>query len=346
MRKTRIAINGLGRVGRPLMKMMIESREFDLVAVNDLADIENIKYLLMYDSAYGRQEIDVKSAGGKIIVNGAEILYISEKDPAKLPWKDNDIDIVVECTGFFASAEKSKVHLAAGAKRVVVSAPFEGHGDNNENGAHDGTVIVGINENELKSCEISSNASCTTNSAAPVMQILHEGVGIEKAFLSTVHAYTSTQRLVDSPDGKDWRRGRAGSANIIPSTTGAAIAVTKAIPDLDGLFDGIAIRVPILTGSLVDLTFLAKRNTSVKEVNEILELAARSPRWEKTFCVTRDPIVSSDIVGDRHASIADLGFTRVVGGNFVKVLAWYDNEIGYVASLLEHVRAVSKFLQQ
>ncbi len=333
--KIKVAINGLGRIGRAFLKMALGRDELEVVAINDLADIENLAYLIRYDSAYGRSGLSVNTDGDKLDINDREIVYIKEKEPANLPWLKLDIDVVLESTGLFASPEKAKVHLAAGAKKVVVSAPFEGHHENGGNGGD--TILMGINEENLKSCNISSNASCTTNAASPVIQIMHEELGIEKALLSTVHAYTSSQRLVDAPDVKDWRRGRAGSANIIPSTTGAAIAVTKAIPVLRGLFDGIAMRVPIITGSLVDLTFLAKRKTSVEEVNKILREAAESARWKDLLEVTDDPLVSTDIIGNRHASIVDAGFTKVVGGDLVKILAWYDNEMGYTATLIEHV---------
>ncbi len=233
------------------------------------------------------------------------------------------------------------MHIAAGAKRVVVSAPFEGKHELVD-GVED-TVLMGINESNLRSCPVTSNASCTTNSASPVMQVLHETLGIEKAILSTVHAYTATQKLVDSPDAKDWRRGRAGAANLVPSTTGAAIAVTKAIPALAGKFDGIALRIPLVTGSLADLTFLAKRNTTVEEVNKLLSDAAATERWKKILSVTNEQLVSSDIIGDTHASIVDLSFTKVVGGNLVKVLAWYDNEAGYTFTLMEHVLATARY---
>jgi len=333
--KIRVAINGLGRIGRAFLKMALDKDELDIVAINDLADIENLAYLIRYDSAYGRSGLSVKTETGKLNINGKDILYLQEKEPVDLPWSKLGVDVVLESTGFFASPEKAKVHLTAGAKRVVVSAPFEGQHENG--GATGDTVLMGINEENLKKCPISSNASCTTNAASPVIQIMHEKIGISKAMLSTVHAYTSSQRLVDSPDAKDWRRGRAGSANIIPSTAGAAVAVTKAMPALDGLFDGIALRVPIITGSLVDLTFLSMRKTSVEEVNSILREAAASARWKNLLEVTDDPIVSTDIIGNRHASIVDAGFTKVVDGDLVKILAWYDNELGYTATLVDHV---------
>jgi glyceraldehyde 3-phosphate dehydrogenase len=340
--KKKIAINGFGRIGRAFLKLAIERPELEIVAINDLADIENIAYLLKYDSAYGRSGLRIKTAPGKLSVDGKDILYVSEKDPTALPWAKLGVDVVVESTGFFATPEKAKVHIAAGAKRVVVSAPFEGHHDLPQ-GVED-TVLMGINDQNLKTCTVSSNASCTTNASSPVIQVLHESIGIEKAMLSTVHAYTSTQRLVDSPDAKDWRRGRAGSVNIVPSTTGAAIAVTKAIPELEGLFDGVALRVPVITGSLSDITFIAKRDTTKEEVNDILMKASKEDRWKDILLASNEQLVSSDIVGETHASIVDLSFTKVVGGNLVKVLAWYDNEMGYTYTLVDHVIKTASYV--
>lgn len=337
MKKTRIAINGFGRIGRAFFKVAKDRPELDIVAINDLGDLENIAYLLKYDTVYGKSDFDIKVIDGEkseLHIDGKKIQFFNERDPLQLPWKDLDIDIVLESTGVFTSYEKSQVHLKAGAKRVVLSAPVK---DEPPEGIDGATVLIGINEDRLETCDISSNASCTTNAGSPLMQILSETVGIEKALLNTVHGYTATQSLVDAPNKKDFRKGRAGAANMIPSTTGAATAVTLALTELTGKFDGIAIRVPLLTGSLADITFLAKRKTTVEEVNDILRKAATEDRWKKVFSVTDEPIVSSDIVGDSHASIADLSFTRVVDGDLVKVLAWYDNEMGYTYALVEHV---------
>ena len=337
----RVAINGFGRIGRSFFKLAQEAEELSIVAVNDLGDLENLAYLLKYDSAYGVSPLDIKTRDGVLVVNGRETTFLSERDPGKLPWKQHGVDVVVEATGIFESFEKARVHLAAGAKRVVMTAPAK---DEPPEGLSGATVLMGINDGALKTCDISSNASCTTNAASPLMQILHESIGIEKAVLNTVHGYTATQSLVDAPaKGSDWRRGRAAAHNIVPSTTGAAIAVTKAIPDLAGAFDGIAIRVPVLTGSIVDVTFLAKRETSAEEVNDILKKAAADPRWRRVFTVTEEQLVSSDIVGSRFASVADLNFTRVIGGDLVKVLAWYDNEMGYTYALLDHVLATGRY---
>jgi glyceraldehyde 3-phosphate dehydrogenase len=343
---TKIAINGMGRIGRAFINLALERPEFDIVAVNDLGDIVNIAYLMKYDTAYGRSAftIEIKESDGKkyLIVNGKEIQVFSEKDPAKLPWGELGIGLVIEATGFFESYEKAKFHLDAGAKRVVVTSPVKGTPPEGIVGA---SILAGINEDKFANCQISSNASCTTNSVSPVIQILHETIGIEKAMLSTIHAYTGTQKLVDSPDAKDFRRGRAGAQNIVPSTTGAAIAVTEVITDLKGKFDGLAFRIPVITGSMSDVTFLAKRNTTVAEINSILKEAAKSERWNKVFAVTEDQLVSSDIIGQRIASIVDLGLTKVVDGNLVKVCAWYDNEMGYTSALVEHVAKMVSFIK-
>lgn len=340
--KIRIAINGLGRIGRAFFRTAYNHPELEIVAINDLDEPENLAYLLKYDTAYGRSNISVKAKknGGKqiLVIDSPQgektILLFNQKDPGLLPWKDLDIDIVVEATGAFASYEKSRAHLEAGAKRVVVTAPVK---DEPIGGIVGATVLVGINEEKLKICDISSNASCTTNAGGPLIAILDETIGVEKALLNTVHGYTSSQSLVDGTNKKDFRRGRAAAQNIVPSTTGAAVAVTKAFPPLKGLFDGIAIRVPIVVGSFVDVTFIAKKNTTAGEVNTIFKKAAKQERWKKIFSVTEEPLVSSDIIGSSYASIADLSFTLVVGGNLVKVLAWYDNEIGYAHTLMEHV---------
>jgi glyceraldehyde 3-phosphate dehydrogenase len=264
-----------------------------------------------------------------LIWDGKEVKFFSEKEPAKLPWNDLAIDVVVEATGLFTDYEKASAHIAAGAKRVVITAPAKGDG-----GA---TVLMGLNEDKFAGNQITSNASCTTNAASPVIAILDETIGIEKAILSTAHAYTASQSIVDGPSKKDMREGRAAAQNIVPTSTGAATAVTKAYESLAGKFDGIALRVPVVAGSIADITFIAKRPTTVEEVNEALRGAAVAPRWAGIFKTTDEKIVSSDIVGEPFASIADLGMTRVVDGNLVKVLAWYDNEMGYAESLVRHV---------
>jgi glyceraldehyde 3-phosphate dehydrogenase len=336
MKKIRVAINGFGRIGRAFVKVVKDRSDIEVVAINDLGDIKSFAYLLKYDTAYGVSPFDVSvnEKNNSIVIDGAEILYISEKDPAKYPWKAMDIDVVVESTGLFTSSEKANAHIIAGAKRVVVSAPIKDKEDSTVKGA---TILMAMNEDKLETCQITSNASCTTNAASPLMAILDESLGIEKAILNTVHGYTASQGLVDGPNKKDLREGRAAAQNIVPSSTGAAIAVTKALPQLAGKFDGISIRVPVVCGSIVDVTFISKKNTTAEEVNDILKKAGSTPRWNGIFTTTEEPLVSHDIIGNRHASIADLALTRVVDGNLVKVMAWYDNEMGYTYTLVEHV---------
>ncbi len=341
MKKIRVAINGAGRIGRAFYKVARQNPHIDVVAMNDLASIENIAYLLKYDTAYGISPFSVAVGTDKKTLtitdtDGApdSVQYISEKDPAALPWKELDIDVVVESTGLFTDYAKANAHITAGARKVVITGPVKGDAPAGIAGA---TVLMGINDDKIATCDITSNASCTTNAGSPLIAILNETIGIEKAVLSTVHGYTASQGIVDGPNKKDMREGRAAAQNIVPSSTGAAIAVTQALPELNGKFDGISLRVPVVVGSIVDVTFIAKRNTTVAEVNTILTTAAGEDRWKKSFTVTTEPLVSSDIVGNAHASIADLAFTRVVDGNLVKVLAWYDNEMGYTHTLVEHV---------
>ncbi len=333
MHTPKIAINGFGRIGRAFFKLAVASGEFDIVAVNDLGDKENLAYLLKYDSVYGQAHPDVLRA-----FEGVQ--FVQEKDPAQLPWAAMNIDVVVEATGVFTSYEKAKAHFTAGAKRIVISAPVKD--DPAAAGVDGATVLMGVNDDALKTCTITSNASCTTNAGSPLVGILDEAIGIEKAMLNTVHGYTATQRTVDGPSGKDPRRGRAAAVNIIPTSTGAAVATTQAHTQLSNKFDGIALRVPVPAGSIADVTFIAKRETTAEEVNDVLRTAAEQEKWQGLFAVTTDPLVSTDIIGNTHASIADLGMTRVVGDTLVKVLAWYDNEMGYANALVRHVLASSK----
>ncbi len=328
MERKKIAINGFGRIGRAFFKLAARRSELEVVAINDLGDKENLEYLLRYDSVYGKTSESIINA-----FQNAQ--FLQERDPAQLPWSSLDVDVVVESTGVFTSYEKSKVHLSAGAKRVVISAPVKD--DPAAAGVTGATILMGVNEERLATCQISSNASCTTNAGSPLIGILDAAIGIEKAMLNTVHGYTATQSVVDGPSGKDPRKGRAAAVNIIPTSTGAAVATTQAHTQLDGKFDGIALRVPVPAGSIADITFIAKRDTTVEEVNAALTNAAGNPLWSSVFGVTNEPLVSTDIIGDTHASIADLSMTRVVGGNLVKVLAWYDNEVGYANALVEHV---------
>jgi len=332
----KIAINGLGRIGRAFFKLAFERPEIEIVAVNDLGDLDNLAYLLKYDSVYGRypRKVQVDKNGGFLIVDDKKIKFLQEKDPLKLPWASLEIDVVVESTGVFETFEKASTHLTAGAKRVVVSAPCKDDDLSYKLGA---TAIVGVNDEDIKKAKITSNGSCTTNAVAPAMAILCETVGVKKAILNTTHAYTASQKIVDGPDAKDWRRGRAGAINLIPSTTGAAVTVSKVIKELNGLFDGISVRTPVAIVSLADITFVSNRPTSVEEINQIFKTAAFSPRWQGIFKVVEEQIVSSDLVGDVYPSIADLSFIKVIDGDLVKVLVWYDNEWGYAASLVQHV---------
>lgn len=338
----KVAINGFGRIGRTFFRMAHNHPDFEVVAINDLGDINNLAYLLKYDTVYGHAAFDVVVSEGALIVDGKKITFLSEKDPKSLPWRAQEIDIVIESTGFFASYELSKMHLEAGAKRVILSGPVSD--DPILAGTTGATVLMGVNEHDLSTSVITSNASCTTNATSPLIAILKEAIGIEKAILNTTHAYTASNTIVDGPSKKDFRSGRAGAQNIIPSSTGAAKATTLVHPELKGKFDGIAVRVPVAVGSIVDVTFIASRSTSAEEVNEALTKASLTDRWKHLFAVTTEPLVSSDIIGARFGSIADLDMTRVVDGNLVKVLAWYDNETSYTHTLIEHVAAVARLM--
>lgn len=332
----KIAINGFGRIGRAFFRAAYSMPGFDIVAVNDLTDTKTLAYLLKYDSVYGRYGKEVGAEDGTLTVDGTSIRVFAEKDPAQLPWKKLGVDVVVESTGFFTDGAKAKAHIDAGAKRVVITAPAKGSVP---------TLLVGVNDDQFKTAgEITCNASCTTNSVAPVMRILMDSFGVEKAGMVTVHGYTATQKLVDGPDAKDMRRGRAAAVNIVPSTTGAAEAVIQSIPDLKGKFDAVAMRVPVITGSLSAITALVGSPTSANEVNEVFKKAAQDSRWSKILTVTEDPIVSTDVIGQPYGAIIDLALTKVVDGNLVKVFSWYDNEAGYTATLVEHVKRISKKL--
>lgn len=342
MRKLRIAINGFGRIGRVFFRQAFDNKNLEIVAINDLADVQTLTYLLKYDSVYGvySKQLNIKSeAQQKLIVDNKEILFLQQKDPNQLPWKDLNIDVVIEATGAFESFEKTSAHLNAGAKRVVITAPAKDDDGSLSKGA---TIICGINDDLIEKVKITSNGSCTTNAIAPALAILIDSVGIRKAILNTTHAYTATQKIVDGPDAKDLRRGRAGAINLVPSTTGAAIAVGKVLKELDGIFDGISIRTPVPTVSLADITFLANRKTSVEEINQIFINASQNPRWQGIFTTVSDPVVSTDLIGNSFASIADLSFTKVIDGDLVKVLIWYDNEWGYATSLLNHLLKIAQ----
>lgn len=345
-KKVRVSINGFGRIGRAFLKQAWERDDIEIVGINDLGSLESLAYLTKYDTVYRNWGHSVSviepilasdgsvSENGYLVIDKKKIPVFAVKDPAQIPWKSVETDVVVESTGLFTSYDKASAHITAGAKKVVISAPAKGGSDVGVSGE---TILLGVNEEKFGTCDITSNASCTTNSASPLIGILDEALGIEKAVLSTTHGYTASQALVDGPSKKDLREGRAAAQNIVPSSTGAAIAVAQAYPKLTGLFDGISLRVPVPAGSIVDVTFIAKRETTAQEVNDILRKASQSDRWKNIFAVTDEPLVSSDILQNTHASIADLAMTRVVGGNLVKVLAWYDNEWGYTATLVEHV---------
>lgn len=341
MKTIKVGINGFGRIGRAFLKIAWDRPEIEIVAVNDLGDVANMAYLLKYDTVYRQWNHEIKIEGDFLAIDGKKIKVLAEKDPKILPWKDLGVDVVVESTGLFATYEKAKMHLDAGAKKVVISAPAK-----DENKTVKGeTILLGVNEEKFGTCDITSNASCTTNAASPLIAILDEALGIEKALLNTVHGYTASQSIVDGPNKKDFREGRAAGQNIVPSSTGAAIAVTKAFTKLSGLFDGIAMRVPVPAGSIVDVTFISKKDTTAIEVNEILQKASKDKRWQNIFGVTEEYLVSSDILGSRYGCIADLKMTRVVGGNLVKVMGWYDNEMGYAYTLVEHAIRTGKTIK-
>jgi len=339
VKKIKIAINGFGRIGRVFFRLVANHPEIQVVAINDLAEQENLRYLLKYDTSYRESSLDCERVFQKV-------QFFAEPDPRYLPWKDLDIDIVVEATGVFNTYSKANAHLEAGAKRVILTAPVKEELKNftgiPEYTVVGKTILMGINDEELKNCQISANGSCTTNAVSPVLQILDRTIGVDKAVLNTIHSYTSTQKMVDSSNKKDYRKGRAGAQNIIPTSTGAAIATTLVIKKLAGKFDGLALRVPTVLGSLVDLTFVAKRETSFEEVNLILRQASQEKRWQGIFTVTDEPIVSSDIIANPYASIADLSLTKVVAGDLIKVLIWYDNEMGYATTLIKHILKIKE----
>jgi glyceraldehyde 3-phosphate dehydrogenase len=332
----KIAINGFGRIGRAFFRQVINNKNMQVVAINDLGSLESLAYLLKYDTVFGTAPFEVVVNGNTLVVDGRAITVYAEKDPAALPWGTIGIDVVVESTGFFTDYGKANAHITAGAKHVVITAP----GKSDESGIPGAMALMGVNQGDIKSCPITSNASCTTNASSPLIVALDEAIGIEKAILSTTHAYTGTQALVDGPSKKDLREGRAAAQNIVPSSTGAAKAVGQVYPKLAGKFDGISLRVPVPAGSIVDVTFIASRTTTAEEVVSVLEAASKTERWAGLLSVSHEPLVSSDIVGVAIPCIVDAEMVRVVDGNLVKVLAWYDNEWGYTASLVKHVEEV------
>jgi glyceraldehyde 3-phosphate dehydrogenase len=330
--KTRIAINGLGRIGRALLRLTIDEPSVELVAVNDLVEAANLAYLLRYDTVYGRYAKSVAIDGDDLVVGDRKLRTLHSRDPLELPWKELGIDIVFECTGALTRREDLEKHIRAGARFVLLSAPSKGEEVD--------TVIHAVNAPGSTPAIISC-ASCTTNCITPVVEVIGRRIGILKAVMTTVHAYTASQAIVDGPN-KHLRSGRAAAANLIPASTGAAHATTKALPAYAGLFDGIAIRVPVPVGSLADITFVTKRRTSVAEVNEILTEEAGTKRYAGVLGVSHDPLVSSDIIGDSRASIVDLELTKVIDGDLVKVLSWYDNEWGYANQMVREAISVAQ----
>lgn len=333
----KIAINGFGRIGRAAFRAALSRQDLAVAAINDLTDTGALAHLLKYDSVYRRFEAEVAFDENHLIVNGKKYPVIAEKDPTKLPWRDHQVDVVLECTGRFTKDDAARAHLEAGAKRVVVSAPTKG--------GNTKTFVLGVNSQNYDKEEIVSNASCTTNCVSPVVAVVDAAFGILKAAMTTIHSYTAEQNLVDGPPPplhRDLRRARAAAINIVPTTTGAASAVAATIPELGGLFDGLAIRVPTPCGSLSDFTFLVKKSTTVEEVNNIFRAAAKDERFENILAVTDEPLVSSDIIGDSHSAIVDLSMTNVIAGDMVKIVAWYDNEWGYANRLVELAVLVGK----
>jgi len=330
----RIAINGFGRIGRNTLKAGLGKKGFDVVAINDLTDPETLAHLFKHDTVYGTFLKSVKATKTDLIIDGKKIPVFSEKDPSQLPWKKMKVDVVLECTGFFRTKEDASKHLEAGAKRVIISAPAKG-GDVP-------THVIGVNEKSArKGVAVINNASCTTNCISPIASVMQSAFGIKKAMMTTIHSYTAGQNLVDGPN-KDLRRARAAAHNIVPTTTGAAIATTEAIPELQGKFDGVSIRVPTIVVSLADFTFLLKKKTTVEEVNAVFRKASKNILYKGVLAVTDEELVSSDFIGNPASAVIDLPMTQVVDGDFVKVLAWYDNEWGYSHRLAEMAVLIGK----
>lgn len=330
----KLAINGFGRIGRAVFKVAMENENIEVVAINDLGDVENLVYLLRFDSVYGRYARSVKVQDGKLMVDDKEVQIFNEPDPGKLPWKEHKIDVVVESTGVFTDRSDAVKHIDAGARRVIISAPTKSDDVP--------TVVMGVNDDEAEGQEIISNASCTTNCAAPMAAVLDRAFGVEKAVLTTAHAFTATQSVVDGPAKKDFRRGRAAGINLVPSTTGAAKAATLAYKPLVDKFDGVALRVPVPVVSLTDLVAVTGKDVTVEEVNEAFRKAVEDEQYKGVVAVSDDETVSTDYIGDPHSVIVDLKMTKVVGGNLVKVMGWYDNEWGYSNRLVEQVEALGK----
>ena len=329
-KKIRVAINGFGRIGRAAFKIILEDKKYEIVGINDLASAESLAYLLKYDTVYGKYYKKVNSKDHNIIINNKKYNIISESQPAKLPWKRLKVDVVLECTGLFTKNGAAKSHLKAGAKKVIISAPVKGGGID--------TFLLGVNEDKYQKQRVISNASCTTNCIAPVAQVMVNSFGIEKAMMTTIHSYTAGQKLVDASH-RDSRRGRTAGQNIVPTTTGAATATGQVIPELEGLFDGLSIRVPTPVVSLVDFTFLLSKNVTVDKINKALIKASKS-NLKGILGVTDESVVSSDFIGDPRSSIVDLSLTKVVDSNLVKIIAWYDNEWGYANTLVNMINQI------
>ena len=326
-----IAINGFGRIGRAALKLILEDETMELVAVNHLMTVENAAYLLKYDSVYGIYDKEVKIQENSLVVDGRKIRFLNEKEPANLPWKDMNAEIVIESTGFFTKQEDAEKHIHAGAKTVVISGPSKSKDTP--------TVVHGVNTKDGKTA-VFSCASCTTNNVGPVVEVIDRRIGIRKAILSTIHAYTASQGIVDAPSKKDFRMGRAAAVNLVPSSTGAAVATTKALPQLEGKFDGVSVRTPVPVGSISDITLVAARNTTPEEINNILLEESQTDRYRYVLQVSDEPLVSSDIVKSAYASIVDSKLTRVVDGDLVKIMAWYDNEWGFTNQMIRQIREI------
>lgn len=324
----KIAINGMGRIGRAALKVVLETEGLEVVAVNDIMPIENLVYLIKYDSVYGIYDKNITYEDQKLFIDGIPINYSAIKIPEELPWKENGVDLVIESTGLFTTQEDAEKHITAGAKTVLISAPSKSKDTP--------TVVHGVNSDDGR-VSVFSCASCTTNNISPVVEILGRRIGVKKAIMTTVHAYTASQSIVDGPSKKNFRMGRAGAANLVPTTTGAAIATTKVLPEYIDKFDGVAIRTPIPVGSISDLVFVTEKNVTVEQVNAIFEEEAKSVRYAKILTTTREPLVSSDIVKSPFASIIDLKMTRVVDGDLLKVMTWYDNEWGFVNQMVREI---------
>lgn len=332
----KIAINGFGRIGRAVFKIVLDHKlkgeDYEIVAINDLTDTQNLEYLLRYDTVYGRYERQTSFDETNIIVDGVKFPVFAQKDPLQLPWKDLGVDVVIESTGVFTKSESARAHLTAGAKKVILTAPAKDDGFF--------TAVLGANgASEISQKDLVSNASCTTNNITPLLSLIDEKFGIEKSAMTTIHAYTANQSLTDSPSAKDFRRGRAAAQNIVPSSTGAADATAKVLPALTNKFDGVALRVPVVCGSISDLTILLKVNTTIEDVNKIISESTMSEKYKGIIAYTKEQLVSSDILKTSYSCIVDGNLTRVIDGNLIKILAWYDNEWGYsnrVVDLLKY----------